>query len=416
MEFAFLNAILRSPHFPPYDPYFAGGIINYYYFGLYLVSLPIKLTGIASEVAFNLAVPGLFALTAVGLFSVAYNLASGFGEHAGAGGGERGEQGSGEQGSGERGAGSVLPPPLRPGCRGSGGAAGAVDGQFARVGVVAERVEERGERQAASGVRLLGGQPGDPEHHQRVPAVDLRLRRPAPAYDRHAVRAVGGGVGAELGAGRGTGGRDRGQGTGDSRDRRQEKRTGTGDRGQGTGDRGQGRGQGTGDRRQGTGVRGQGTGDGGQGTGVRDRGLRGDWGHAIDRGNHPPPIFCLVVYLSAHRACPWSPRSDQHLGFADLCAVGRRGVHPGGVASAAMARAGRLGGAGRRGDHSGSGGLPAVLHALPGSGRGQRGTVACSLPRLGARGKPDGGVAEDLGLLPLAGSGLCRGGVACTGI
>ncbi len=76
MEFAFLNATLRSPSFPPYDPYFAGGIINYYYYGLYLVGLVIKLTGIAAEVAFNLAVPGLFALTALGLFSVGSSLAS----------------------------------------------------------------------------------------------------------------------------------------------------------------------------------------------------------------------------------------------------------------------------------------------------------------------------------------------------
>jgi len=79
MESAFLNAILRSPHFPPYDPYFAGGSLNYYYFGLYLVGLPIKLTGIVPEVAFNLAVPGLFALTATGLFSVGYSLAAGRG-------------------------------------------------------------------------------------------------------------------------------------------------------------------------------------------------------------------------------------------------------------------------------------------------------------------------------------------------
>jgi uncharacterized membrane protein len=77
MESAFLNAILRSPHFPPYDPYFAGGSLNYYYFGLYLVSIPIKLTGIAPEVAYNLAVPGLFALTAVGIFSVGHTLAAG---------------------------------------------------------------------------------------------------------------------------------------------------------------------------------------------------------------------------------------------------------------------------------------------------------------------------------------------------
>jgi uncharacterized membrane protein len=77
MEFSFLNAILRSPHFPPYDPYFAGGTINYYYYGLYLVSLLVKLTGIVPEVAFNLAVPGLFALTATAIFSVAYTLVTG---------------------------------------------------------------------------------------------------------------------------------------------------------------------------------------------------------------------------------------------------------------------------------------------------------------------------------------------------
>ena len=73
MEFAFLNGILRSPTFPPVDPHFAGGFINYYYFGIYLVAYVIKLTGIYAEVAFNLAIPTLFALTVVNAFGVAYS-------------------------------------------------------------------------------------------------------------------------------------------------------------------------------------------------------------------------------------------------------------------------------------------------------------------------------------------------------
>ena len=77
MEFAFLNGILRSPYFPPVDPHFAGGYINYYYYGIYLVGYLVKLTGIYAEVAFNLAIPMLFALTVVSAFAVAYSV-SGF--------------------------------------------------------------------------------------------------------------------------------------------------------------------------------------------------------------------------------------------------------------------------------------------------------------------------------------------------
>ena len=77
MESAFLNAVLRSAHFPPYDPYFAGGALNYYYYGLYLISLPIKLTGIVPEVSFNLGVASLYGLSAVGFLSVVASLVAG---------------------------------------------------------------------------------------------------------------------------------------------------------------------------------------------------------------------------------------------------------------------------------------------------------------------------------------------------
>ncbi|MBX0327826.1 glycosyltransferase family 39 protein, partial [Oscillochloris sp. ZM17-4] len=70
MEFGFLNAILRSPVMPPYDPFFSGGYINYYYYGLYLVSLPMKITGIEPAMGFNLAVATLLGLTLAGAFAV----------------------------------------------------------------------------------------------------------------------------------------------------------------------------------------------------------------------------------------------------------------------------------------------------------------------------------------------------------
>ena len=77
MELAQLNAIIRSTLLPPYDPWFAGGYLNYYYWGHFILAVPIRLTGIIPTVAFNLAVPLLFALTVTGAYSIGYNLVGG---------------------------------------------------------------------------------------------------------------------------------------------------------------------------------------------------------------------------------------------------------------------------------------------------------------------------------------------------
>ncbi|HUV95394.1 MAG TPA: DUF2298 domain-containing protein, partial [Anaerolineae bacterium] len=74
MDLAYLNAIIKSTYFPPYDPWFAGGYVNYYYFGLVLVAAVVKLTAIVPSVAYNLAIPTLFALTAMGASCVTFNL------------------------------------------------------------------------------------------------------------------------------------------------------------------------------------------------------------------------------------------------------------------------------------------------------------------------------------------------------
>ena len=75
MDIAYFNACLRSPYFPPYDPYYAHGYLNYYYYGQFLMSIVARLTGIRSTVAFNLSVPTLFALTVSSAFSIGYALA-----------------------------------------------------------------------------------------------------------------------------------------------------------------------------------------------------------------------------------------------------------------------------------------------------------------------------------------------------
>ncbi|MFM2032022.1 MAG: hypothetical protein RLZZ297_787, partial [Chloroflexota bacterium] len=74
MDLAFLTAVVRSPAFPPIDPWFAGGMLNYYYFGFVMVGVLVHLTGIEPATAYNLAVPTIFALTAIGAWSLALGL------------------------------------------------------------------------------------------------------------------------------------------------------------------------------------------------------------------------------------------------------------------------------------------------------------------------------------------------------
>jgi len=74
MEYAFINGILRSPRLPPADPWLSGFAISYYYFGYLILTMLIRLSGIASNIAFNLSLPLLYAMSLTGAFSLVYNL------------------------------------------------------------------------------------------------------------------------------------------------------------------------------------------------------------------------------------------------------------------------------------------------------------------------------------------------------
>jgi YYY domain-containing protein len=84
MELAFINAILRSPTFPPRDPWLSGYAISYYYFGYVMTAMLAKITSVPGSVAFNLMGSLVFALSAVGAYGVVHNLLAAFRQNMGA--------------------------------------------------------------------------------------------------------------------------------------------------------------------------------------------------------------------------------------------------------------------------------------------------------------------------------------------
>ncbi|HEY9086798.1 MAG TPA: DUF2298 domain-containing protein, partial [Anaerolineaceae bacterium] len=74
MDFSYFNAVIKSTTFPPYDPWFGGGYINYYYFGFVISGVMVKWLGIVPAVAYNLILPTFFAFLAMGAFSFGWNV------------------------------------------------------------------------------------------------------------------------------------------------------------------------------------------------------------------------------------------------------------------------------------------------------------------------------------------------------
>lgn len=71
MDHAFLASVIRNPVVPPLDPWFAGGSLNvYYYLGYWIFGCLAIVSGVPSNIAFNLALPTIFSLAALNLYAI----------------------------------------------------------------------------------------------------------------------------------------------------------------------------------------------------------------------------------------------------------------------------------------------------------------------------------------------------------
>jgi YYY domain-containing protein len=78
MDFAFLNTAIRTTSFPSPDPWFAGRLLDfYYYFGYLSVAVVGKLSAVKPSILFNLAIALTFALSLNAFFGLGYNLTNG---------------------------------------------------------------------------------------------------------------------------------------------------------------------------------------------------------------------------------------------------------------------------------------------------------------------------------------------------
>lgn len=74
MDFGFINSILRSEFFPPKDMWFTPLPINYYYFGHLMTAVLTRLSGLTSNITFNLMLSTIFAFCFAETFSIGANL------------------------------------------------------------------------------------------------------------------------------------------------------------------------------------------------------------------------------------------------------------------------------------------------------------------------------------------------------
>jgi YYY domain-containing protein len=71
MDHGFLASVIRNPVVPPLDPWYSGGELNvYYYLGYWIFGALAIVSGVPSNIAFNLALPTVFCMAAVMIYAI----------------------------------------------------------------------------------------------------------------------------------------------------------------------------------------------------------------------------------------------------------------------------------------------------------------------------------------------------------
>ncbi|WP_058367160.1 DUF2298 domain-containing protein [Haloparvum sedimenti] len=77
LDYGLLRSLLRAESLPPYDVWFAGETVNYYYGGHLAAALLTRLAGTPPAYAYNLALAGFYATLAAAAFELARAVAAG---------------------------------------------------------------------------------------------------------------------------------------------------------------------------------------------------------------------------------------------------------------------------------------------------------------------------------------------------
>ena len=76
MDYGFINSILKSPWQPAQDMWFAGGKINYYYFGHFYTAVATRLSFLPSSITYNLMLSTILGFLVNGAYSLVHTIFS----------------------------------------------------------------------------------------------------------------------------------------------------------------------------------------------------------------------------------------------------------------------------------------------------------------------------------------------------